>query len=269
MTTKLTKIAAIAVSSAALAGTATADLIAGWDFSQYRVDGTLDSGVGPDDTLPANYSSLDATFAAGGSDPGDSADFGTMFMDGSFGSDDVAEASASPAVVAHAHDTEANDQAPLTLTPGSFPQTTFDAFNILAAEGQVNQQRTALIARADTDVVFRADQGAASNGAWQLSFAGYSIEPEPPTGPVEVDVEFAPDCGAYGFVQTVTLTGDEQAFDLLLGNATVDDGCVRLALDTTNGQPVIDNVALPEPGAASGILAGALLLAGLQRRRRS
>ena len=148
---KWMKVAAAIVSTASLAGAANADLIAGWDFSQYGADGSLDAGAGAVDTLPANYSSLDATYGAGGTDPGDSADFGTMYMDGSNGSTNVTEGAATPGpeAVAHANDTSANRLGPVSMrSAGGLPINAFDAFNVLLGEGQANQQRMALTARA-------------------------------------------------------------------------------------------------------------------------
>ena len=269
MKTNWMRIAALAVSSASLAGTASAELIAGWDFSQYAVDGSLDAGSGNVDTLPANYSSLDSSYGAGGTAPGDAADFGTLFMDGSLGSSDVDETAASPGpeVVAHANDTKANRLAPLDMsTTGAFPVNAFDAFNVLIGEGQAHQSRVGLTARSSVDLVFQADQGAVSNKTWELSFAGYALDP---SGPVNVGVEVAPSCGAYSLVATVALTADEQAFAMPLVNVTDDDVCVRLSLDTSAGQPVIDNVAVPEPGFASMLVAGVVALLGLERRRRA
>ena len=88
---------------------------------------------------------------------------------------------------------------------------------------------------------------------------------------MNVDVDFAPSCGAYAPVGTVTLTGAERTFSLNVGGAAVTDNdvCVRLGLDPTNGQPMIDNVALPEAGLAPMLVAGILLVAGLERRRRA
>jgi hypothetical protein len=60
-------------------------LVAGWDFSQYDNDPlslSIDGGTTLTNTLAANYSDLDPTSGAGF----DSAAFGTMFMNGLFGS---------------------------------------------------------------------------------------------------------------------------------------------------------------------------------------
>ena len=269
MKTRWMKIAAITVSSACLAGTAAAELIAGWDFSQYAADGSLDAGSGNVDTLPANYSSLDSSYGAGGTSPGDSADFGTLFMNGAFGSSNVDETAASPGpeVVARANDTKANRLAPVTMsTSGAFPVNAFDALNVLLGEGQANQSRVGLTARTPVDLVFQADQGAVLTKTWEVSFAGFAVAP---TGPVTVGVEFAPGCGSYSLIDTVVLSDAEQSFNMPLANVNAQEVCVRLSLDTANGQPVIDNVAVPEPGFASMLVAGVLALLGLERRRRA
>jgi hypothetical protein len=72
---------------------AQASLVAGWDFSQYAGDGvmSIDGGSTFTNTLSANYSDLDPTFGAGF----ESAAFGTMYVDGSFGSTSVAAGSGS------------------------------------------------------------------------------------------------------------------------------------------------------------------------------
>jgi hypothetical protein len=265
MMSNFSKIAAIVVFAAGWAGTASADLIAGWDFSQYRADNTLDSGAGPADTLPANYSALDPTRGAGV----ESAAFGTLFMNGANGSTNVTEAAANPEVVARAHPTEANRETPMDQRGAALiPWSAFDEFGLLASEGQVNQERTALTARAAANLTFQADAGAPLTGSWMVRFAGLAIDP---VGNVDVDVDFAADCAGFANVGTVTLTTDERQFELpVSGNITDDEVCVRLNLDPTNGQPVIDNVALlPEPGIASMLGAGALGLALLERRRRA
>jgi hypothetical protein len=72
---------------------AQASLVARWDFSQYAGDGfmSIDGGSSFTNTLSANYSDLDPTFGAGF----ESAAFGTMYVDGSFGSTPVAAVSGS------------------------------------------------------------------------------------------------------------------------------------------------------------------------------
>lgn len=272
MIRRLMKTAVAVFVSAGMAGTASAELVAGWDFSQYNADGSLDSGAGSDDTLSANYSSFDATGGAGGTGPGDAPDFGTMYMDGSFGSTDVDETAAItdvlPEVVARAAFTEANRGAP--LQPGTLPTAAFDEFSVLRGQGQVHTSYSGLVARDVANLVFQGTLPSSTTKEWTFSFAGFAIDP---TGAVDVDVEFAADCGGYALVDTVTLTAAEQSFlvPVTASPITDNEACVRLRLDPTNGQPVIDNTAItvvPEPGLVA-LAAGGVLLVGLNRRRRA
>src|SRR5262245_55776567 len=79
--------------SVLIAGSANASMVAGWDFSQYLAPGalTIDGATGTN-VLSANYSNLDPTAGAGA----ESAAFGTMFINGSFGSTNVDPTSATP-----------------------------------------------------------------------------------------------------------------------------------------------------------------------------
>src|SRR5262245_36101760 len=76
-------------------GPAHAISIAGWDFSQYLGAGflTTDGSTGAD-TLTANYSALDPS----GAGP-ESAAYGTMFINGSFGSTAVDPFGATPQIL--------------------------------------------------------------------------------------------------------------------------------------------------------------------------
>jgi hypothetical protein len=274
MKLELTKIAALVASSALLAGTAAADLIAGWDFSQYAVGGALDDGSGPIDSLPANYSALDTTFNAGGTDSGDSADFGTFHIDGSFGSTNVDETSGTPSVAPYATRTRANRRAPALGfgAPAGLERNDFDSFNVLRGEGQAFRNHMGLTARGSGQhLTFRTHTGAPITGTGlEVSLAGRALQP---TGNVDVEVRFAADCSGFTLIDTLTLSEDDEQYNVLLSpSITEADGevCVRLTLDDTNGQPVIDNVAIvPEPGQIAMLGAGVLWLAGLRLRRRA
>src|SRR5262245_63077392 len=85
------RVVAIAVfaASLAIAGSARAAFIAGWDFTQYAGAGGLQISEDPNtfeainsNTLKANYSDFDPTFGAGGA----SQPFGTLYMNGTNGS---------------------------------------------------------------------------------------------------------------------------------------------------------------------------------------
>ena len=263
MMKRMIKMAAVLAGSMLMVGTAGAQVIAGWDFSQYAVDGALSTdGVTFVDSLPANYSSMDPTNNAGA----ESAAFGTFHIDGTNGSTNVDEASASAAVVPAS---APPGSQPITLNLGgsatSFGENSFNSFSILAGEGQLYTQELGITARSAADLVFEAGAVGVPLPNWSVSFAGRTV-----TGTSIVDVAFSTNCGAYSAVGSVVLTETEQAFNLsVLSGASTDVGCVRLSLDPSAGQPIIDNVAVvPEPGTTSLLAAGVLGLLGLTHRRR-
>lgn len=228
---------------------AQADLVAGWDFSQFRSTGlpTID-GVTNTTTLPANYSALDPTFNAGA----ESAAFGTATWTGT--------------VLPTAGSLAANLDAPATLpTNGLFllpGRNSFDSRTILAAEGQVFQQLLALTTDGPSEIVFEAT-GAPAGEDWVVSFGGKTI-----SGTSTVGVAFSTDGSSFVPVGNVNLTTAEQAVSLPLGTNPGTTGFVQLSLDDSMGQPIIDNVAVPEPGFGSLLLAGVGGLSVLFRRRK-
>jgi len=249
MMRNLTKIAVAVFLSAGLAGGASAELIAGWDFSQYSTDGSLDSGSGNADTLPANYSCP-------------SVNSGTLFMDGSFGSTDVDElatfSDVLPEVVARANFTRANRTAPLRCD--SLPTPGFDE----PPAAQTHKSKSGLIARVAADLVFQGTRSASATGDWSVSFASFNSIPGPP---IPVDVEFAADCAGYVLVDTVMVVSAERSYGVPLSAGLNDDEvCVRLALPAG---AVVDNVAiaLPEPAGSTAMLAGVTGLLALVRLR--
>jgi len=248
-------IATLSVVSALLAISAQAETVAGWDFSQYFTDGipSID-GSNITSALDANYSSLDPTGNAGA----ESAAFGTMNLTGT--------------ILPTAGSLESNRKAPAD----EVAMNSFDAHGVLQFEGQLFQELMAMTAVGSGSLVFETDLTPASQTGtgWSVSFAGKTFDESSctPDCTSMVSVEFSEDGSGYTSFGSVMLDSTDTAFEVALANVTSSTGFVRLGLDSTNGQPIIDNVAvkvtqLPEPGATVALLAGSLFLAAVRRRR--
>jgi hypothetical protein len=257
MTARLLAIAstiATHVLSASTPCAAQPKLIAGWDFSQYFGDGLLSiDGLTFTTTLDANYSDLDPTFGAGA----ESALFGTMYIDGSFGSTAVsADASGDEAILPTGGSLTSNLDVPLA---------SFDAFTVLQDEGQASFNYLSMTAQTSASMVFKADAGTPQSGNWILSFAGKTF-----SGTSMVGVDFSTAGSGYGISGSVNLdTGDAQ-YIVDLGPATSTTAFVRLNFNPVGiDQPILDNVAIsvPEPAAlAQGLAVVAGLLFCARRR---
>ena len=235
--------------STSISGSAQAFLVAGWDFSQFAGDGLLSiDGATFTNSLSANYSDLDPTFGAGA----ESAAFGTMYINGVFGSSSVVG-------------TGNNDEAFLP-TGGSLasnldvPEPSFDAYTVLQSEGQVFFQYLSMTAQAPVSVVFGADLSSVpeTGGNWILTFAGKTF-----SGTSTVGVEFSINGSSYASAATVLLSSTDARYVVNLGSAASETVFVRFNLNPVGGaQPILDNVAIsvPEPGALAQSLAALLAL---------
>jgi len=263
------KIKHLTIASVALAvlttASAQAAVIAGWDFSQFKVPGNAAGGSSP---LGATNASLDPNGAGVESGFIGQATFNNAVLlptagisqncDRTTGTDGCAPPNVDGPV-------RSNRSEPFDLDRPSF-----DAFSILREEGQTYTHRYGMTATGPVDVVFRTVAGytgGASN--WKVTFGGRMLTGTTST----VDVAFSSDGVSYTNYGTVNLTVDDELHEVTLDPAAYGAGYVRLSLDAASGQPVIDNVAveavpIPEPAAIAQLLSGVACLLGLARLRR-
>ena len=259
------------VATTALAvGPAQAVMVAGWDFSQYLGDGLLSTdGATFSETLDANYSNLDPTFGAGA----ESAAFGTLYMDGSNGSDAVGAGSGSEAFLPSAGSLASNQNEPVVQNGGP-PQVPFDTFTVLTDEGQAFTELLGMTAPGAISVVFGADLSSiGGQGAnWMLSLGGVTFGSN-----ASVAVEFSTDGASYAAIGALNLTSVDSRFELPLDTVLATQAFVRLTFATPGGavgQAKIDNLAInadvvPEPGTLLLLGVGLAGLELLGRRRRA
>jgi hypothetical protein len=250
--------------AALLAAPAQALVVAGWDFSQYLGDSllTLD-GVNGATTLSANYSNLDPTFNAGA----ESANFGTMYIDGQFGSTSV-DPFNSPQIVPSAIGSLASNLTAPVQAPGD---NEFDSHTILQFEGQLFANFQSMTAFVPSSMVFQADLGVVPQFGenWQLSFGGQTF-----SGTSVLDIEYSLDGTVYTALPSIVLTVNDTPYVLDLFAGGSDTMFVKFTFTGANpaGQPLIDNVALeativPEPGTLLLVGSGLAGLVGFGRRR--
>ena len=254
----------LALALIALAAPGRAEMVAGWDFSQYFGDGLLSiDGQTYTGVLSANYSNLDPTFNAGA----ESAAFGTMYIDGQFGSTAVPLGSGNEQFVPSAALFGGSLQSNLTAPVQQFGDNEFDSHTILVFEGQLFANFLSMIANSPMDVTFAATRGAAppAGSHWILSLGARSF-----VETATVGVEFSPTGAGFASVRTLILNDVDSRYEVDLGPATSANAYVRLRFAPEGiAQPFIDNVAIsvPEPGALGAGLAAAAALAACRRRR--
>lgn len=292
---KVRTIAPLVAVAALLAAPAHADVLAGWDFSQYQASASLAPGGAS--SLSANYSSLDPTGNAGA----ESAAFGTLHFDGSFGSSNTAtdflptagskncQRGVEPP--SNAPDACANGlgDGPVRSNrkePWERGETAFGAgaHSVLRREGQTFTNMLGMSASSNLSVVFAIDLTTLGMDAsnWAVSFGGRTVTGNGPNGgevscdppgcSSTVGVDFSLDGTTYVPFGSANLTPEDTRFDVTLPAVGTDTAFVRLNLDAGDGTPIIDNVAvsgfpLPEPGVTMQLLAGLVGLLALQRFR--
>jgi hypothetical protein len=140
----------------------------------------------------------------------------------------------------------------------------FDSFNTLLSEGgQVSAESLAMLAAAQSIVVFEADLGSVPviGSNWSISFAGRTTE-----GNSSMGIEFSTNGVTFTSFGSANLTAVDTLFNINLGAAATNNAYVRLSFAAGASRPLIDNLALnatlavPEPSTA---LVGSLGLVGL------
>lgn len=249
---------------------AQAAMVAGWDFSQYLAPSALTiDGVTGTNVLDANYSYLDPSFGAGM----DAAAFGTMFINGQYGSTNVDPYGATPQFIPTDVDLISNIDAP--VVPGTL-FVPFNSFTVLAVEGQLFTNPLGMTARNAASVVFQADLSSVPQigSDWGISFGAKTY-----AGTANVGIEFSTNGIDFTSFGNVGLTTTDTAYNVALGTAATDFAYVRLTFaqpaELGVSQAIIDNVAInaslatvPEPSAAllCGLGVGMAALSSLRRR---
>lgn len=266
MTTKLLKttLGTLAL-SVAVTSSAQAAMIAGWDFSQYAADGELSvDGATYTNVLSANYSNLDPTFGAGA----ESAAFGTLYFDGSFGSTNVIPDAADSQVDPTSLSLVSNIDAPVA-GGGVNP---FDSHTILIDEGQAFASFYQLQVRSAVSFVFAAYTNTIPGlgSDWSISFGGQTD-----SGVSTIGIEFSTDGITYVPFGSQQIGSVDTQFSVALGDLPSEAAFVRFNVDPTGSNTRIDNVALngtivpPVPEPATAVLIGMGLAAFATLRRRS
>ncbi len=257
--------------SAFCATSASAVTIAGWDFSQYLAPGALTTdGATGADTLAANYSNLDPTGNAGA----ESAAFGTMYINGLYGSSVVDPFGAAPQFIPTDISLSSNLTAPVT-GPGTNP---FNSYTVLQSEGQLFANELGMTAFGAVDVVFGATLGSVplTGADWGISFGARTS-----SGAATIAIDFSLNGVDYTSYGTVNIDGNDTPYNVSLGAFESDQVFIRMHFTGPGAgdasRAILDNVSVnaslvqpvPEPGAALlvGLGLSAAGVSALRRRR--
>ena len=240
MRNKVLNIASVIVVSLMFIGSASADVMAGWSFGQFRVTNSLEGFSGG--TVPANYSDL---IPRG-----------------------VGQYTQGSASISGMVPTAGNLTANLDGTQDGLGTNPFDSQTLEIWSGQTYASLMSLTTKSAGSVTFNAtpDQDGTS---WGASFGAKTLE-----GTATIGVSYSVDGGAYVSAPGIAVTTTDAVHAISLPSTQHGAVSVRLDLDSSSGQTVIDNFAIhatpvPEPAAAAAFFAGVVGLLALKRRRDS
>lgn len=257
----LSTLAATALAAVVASPALAISMVAGWDFSQWAGDSfpSLD-GENLVNTLDSNYSDLDPTFGAGT----ESAAFGTMFLNGQFGSTDTNFGDFIPSA--------ANPNS-LTSNLGAPAGANFDSQIVLQSEGQIAFNLLTMTAVTAATVVFEADLSSVPEigSNWTVTFGGRTN-----TGSSIVQVQLSLDGVNFSVAQQASFSSVDTPFSFAFASGESEKGYVRMsfAAPAVGQAAFLDNVSIsadlttvPEPTTAALLLTGLAGLARIGRRR--
>jgi hypothetical protein len=282
----------LAIASVLCAGlwtaSAQAEVIAGWDFSQFRNPGSL---VGAPVPLPANYSVVDPNGAgAEAGNVGEASVVGGSWLPTAgegFNCERLPNGGKAGCAPPNVDGPVRSNRS----EPFSQGDPDFDALSILRSEGQTWTNRFAMLAPGG-DVVLELEVSAPFLGGgaedWMLSLGGRMASGNAGDGgqigcspgcTADVEARFSgTTCAAAVFgpivSDTLDLDDDRVVLDLNAGPDATTVACVELTISGGAAQlPIFDNLAveatpLPEPSVSLSLLAGVGCLLGLSRFRR-
>ncbi len=254
---------ALAAVTLLVAGSANAEMLAGWDFSQYAGPGFMTTSQDSStyvNALNANYSDLDT--AGNPVAVGPAGGFGTVYFDGTNGSTNLPDTSfVNGDLTPISGSLTSNADAPNGLN--------FDSFTALSGDGQLNTNalRMTYVGAGTADIVFQATTGGVYTD-FSFSFAGLTL-----SGATDVEVAFSTDGSTFGSVETFNLSTTDSGFTTSDQAVSSGDVWYRLRIAGNSPQVAFDNVSIqgtiiPEPATALMLMAGLVGL-GMNSRRRA